>query len=246
MPRRSSFARAVLSALLPLALAAPPAAGQIFRPGIRPTTTQSTVYLGISGAAAVPQGQFKSYVGTGWGVQSGLLVRLDPSGVLGLRVDAGFINYGNEKKRACISTTIGCRIEVDVHTRNNIAIFGIGPQLMLPTGTLRPYLTGTVGLAYFFTQSSLSGISDNQDFANTTNFDDATFAWTGGGGVYIPLRRKGKPISLDLGVRYHGNGEARYLREGSIVDNPDGSITYTPIRSQTNLLIFSVGATFGL
>ncbi|HEX6533226.1 MAG TPA: hypothetical protein VF041_01445 [Gemmatimonadaceae bacterium] len=234
-----------LAAVAFLAAAPASVAAQVFRPGIRPAA-RSTVFLGISGLAAVPQGQFDAYVGTGWGVTGNLLVRLDPNGVVGLRIDGGYINYGNEKKRACISTTIGCRIEVDVHTSNNIAVLGIGPQIILPTGKFRPYFTGSVGLAYFFTQSSLDGISDNQDFAHTTNFDDVTFAWTGGGGLYIPLKGGPKPISLDLGVRYHGNGEARYLREGSIVDNPDGTISYTPIRSETNLLVFSVGATFGL
>jgi hypothetical protein len=234
-----------LAAFTLIALAPASGAAQVFRPGIRPAS-RSSVFLGISGMAALPQGQFESYVGTGWGAGGNLLVRLDPNGVVGLRIDAGYLNYGNEKKRACISTTIGCRVEVDVHTRNNIAVFGIGPQIILPTGKFRPYFTGTVGLAYFFTQSSLDGISDNEDFAHTTNFDDATFAWTGGGGLYIPLKGGPKPISLDLGVRYHGNGEARYLREGSITDNPDGSITFTPIRSETNLLVLSVGASFGL
>lgn len=230
-------------ALLPLA--SPRAGAQVYRPGIRPVP-QSSTFLGVSFLVAAPQGQFADYVRRGYGIGGDFLFRLDRQGIVGIRIDGGFLNYGNETKRACISGTIGCRIVVDVHTGNNIALFGVGPQLMLPTGKFRPYVTGTVGLAYFFTQSSLSGTSDTQDFANTTNFDDATFAWTGGGGVYIPLGHRAHPISIDVGVRYHGNGEARYLREGSITDNPDGSITITPIRSQTNLLVFSLGVTFGL
>ncbi len=172
-----------------------------------------------------------------------VLTRLDRSGALLLRIEGGYLRYGHERKRACL---ISCRITVDVNTDNNIMVFGIGPQLMVPVGFLRPYVTGTAGLSYFFTQSSLEGSNDSSPFAETKNFDDVVFAWTGGGGLQIPVREGLKPILIDLGVRYHKNGEASYLREGSITDNPDGSTTITPIRSQTNFLSIHLGVMFGL
>jgi hypothetical protein len=51
--------------------------------------------------------------------------------------------------------------------------------------------------------------------------------------------------SSDLGVRYHGNGEVEYLKEGDIQDNPDGTITITPTRSEANLLTFQIGVQIG-
>jgi hypothetical protein len=47
-------------------------------------------------------------------------------------------------------------------------------------------------------------------------------------------------------VRYHGNGEVEYLTEGGIIDHPDGSITLNPIRSQANLLTFTIGGSVGV
>ncbi len=49
------------------------------------------------------------------------------------------------------------------------------------------------------------------------------------------------PVSLDFSVQSTYNGEAEYLRRGGVRDNPDGSITVFPIRSDANLLSFRVG-----
>ena len=228
-------------ALVALAvLLAPPAARAQAVPArsLRP----SIAFIGIDGIAAIPQGQFADYVGTGWGAGANLVIKLGSS-PLALRVDGGWVRYGNETKRVCIST---CRITADVHTHNDIYLFGIGPQLMAPGGSIRPYVTGTVGLSYFVTGSSIEGTNDDAEFASTKNFDDVTFAWAGGGGFYVPVRAGPRPIAIDLGVRYHGSGDASYLRKGSIIDHPDGSISFTPIRSSTHLLVAQVGVSIGL
>jgi len=213
-------------------------------PGIRPIAG-SKGWFGITLMLSAPQGDFNRYVGNGFGVNFNVAPKIEPSGALLLRFDLGFLQYGNERKTVCLSTTIGCRITVDVNTSNDILVGGVGPELVLPRGTVRPYATATAGFAYFFTHSSVEGTDNITPFADTKNFDDFVFAWTGGGGLKIILRESKRPIALDLGVRYHHNGEASYLREGSIIDNPDGSITIRPIRSQTNFVSYHVGASFG-
>lgn len=234
MSRASTVAFALIFALPAAALAQE-------RPGIRPVQTSRTS-VGITGAMLVPLGEFDTYIGNGYGLGLNFLRNLDRSGAVQLRVEGGFLQYGHERNGACL---VNCRINVDITTSNDIVVFGAGPQFIVPTGPIRPYVTGTAGLAYFFTHSALEGTNDNQSFADTKNFDDLVFAWTAGGGLQIPVRQGAKPISIDLGVRYHGNGRADYLRKGSIVDNPDGSITINPIRSETNFLAISLGATFG-
>lgn len=192
--------------------------------------------------AAQPLGEFNDYIDVGGGISGGVMYQLTPGGPWALRVDGGYIVYGSETKRIRPFP----RLEGDITTTNSIVYFGLGPQLMVPDGMFRPYIGGTAGLSYFFTQSSLDGTaSGDEDILETTNFDDVTFAFTGAAGVYIPLRRGMRPISLDIGARYHGNGRARYLREGSIQDNPDNSITINPIESETNLLTWHLGVTLG-
>jgi opacity protein-like surface antigen len=185
-------------------------------------------------------------VGNGYGLNLDIAPKLEHTGTLLLRFDLGLLEYGRETKTVCLSTTIGCRVTVDVTTSNDIVVGGVGPEIVLPRGRVRPYGTATVGFAYFFTHSSVEGTNDIEPFADTKNFDDFVFAWTAGGGLRILLRESKRPIALDLGVRYHGNGEASYLREGSIIDNPDGSITIQPIRSRTNFVAYHLGVSFEL
>jgi energy-coupling factor transporter ATP-binding protein EcfA2 len=75
-----------------------------------------------------------------------------------------------------------------------------------------------------------------------TNFDDWSDAWVFGGGLMIPF---GKSIgALNLGARYHYGAHARYLREGDITDNPDGSININPRNSKTDLVLWLLGVSF--
>jgi hypothetical protein len=208
----------------------------------------SRAFAGIHLMATQPLGEFDDYIDWGGGIGGEFLYAFDRQGALGLRVNLGLMIYGHETKRVPLSPSLG-RIRVDVSTSNNIFVMGIGPQVMLPSGVVRPYLNGTAGLSYFFTRSSVEGSSDIEPFASSTNFDDATFAWSAGGGLYIPLRHargRKNPVSLDIGAQYHANGEARYLREGSIREDGTGEISFDPIRSQTNLITYRLGITVGL
>jgi hypothetical protein len=206
----------------------------------------SRAFAGVHLIVAQPLGEFDDYIDWGGGIGGEFLYALDSQGALGLRVNLGVMIYGHETKRVPLSPTLG-RIRVDVSTSNNIFVMGVGPQVMLPSGAVRPYLNGTVGLSYFFTSSSVEGSADLEPFASSTNFDDATFAWSAGGGLYIPLRRgRRHSLSLDIGAQYHANGEARYLREGSIQEDGTGDIFFDPISSQTNLMTYRLGLTVGL
>ena len=229
--------------ILALLLLAPAAAGaqlQLARSG------PDRGAFSIDVVVAQPLGAFRDYVKIGGGIDGSLLVNLSRDRAWGLRVEGGFLNYGNETKRTRLSNTIGDRIQVDVNTSNNIARFGLGPQLSVPHGRVRPYVHATGGLAYFFTQSSVEGIDDQEnDFARTTNFSDWTFNWGAGGGLLIPFSTKSNTVSLDLGARYLKNGDTRYLREGSIRDLADGSIEITPIESEVELVLYSVGVSIG-
>ena len=132
-------------------------------------------------------------------------------------------------------------VDVDITTQNNIYVLGIGPQVALSTGSVRPYFTGLVGFSYFATESSVRGADNFSDFAKSTNFDDFTFAWMAGGGFKIRVRGGRTPIFLDLSSEYHRNGQVNYLREGSITDDGNGNAVIRPIRSETNLLLIRLG-----
>lgn len=236
---RSRFVLAVTSLLA----TAPSLHSQVLEGDfMRKRTTPSRSFFGIGLMVAQPLGEFDRQIDVGGGVGAHLLFKPGRRIPVALRADLGYIIYGQETRRFRPFP----RIEVELDTDHSIFFAGIGPQIMVPSGMLRPYVTGSVGLSYFATKSSLEGRDrEGEDLLSTTNFDDVTFAYTGAAGLYIPVRKGLQPVSIDLGARYHGNGRAEYLREGSITDNPDNTISFTPIRSKANLITYQVGITVG-
>ena len=201
-------------------------------------------YGDINFTVAQPVGAFNDFIGAGYGVTGGFVWNFDRDRVFGIRADAGFVQYGNERTGACL---VSCRVNVDVNTSNDIVFGGIGPQISVPAGPLRPYLNATAGFSYFFTHSSISGNDGyDNDVFDTTNHDDGVFALTGGGGFLIPLSMRRTPVLLDIGATFHRNGEATYLRKGSIRDLPDGSIEINPIRSEANFITYRIGVSIGV
>lgn len=207
---------------------------------------QPRMHAGGALMLAQPLGAFDRYVGLGGGIDGFFRVGLDEAGIVSLRLQGGFVNYGNETRQVCLSQTVGCRIVVDLTTSNNILFFGVGPEIGGPAGPVRLYANGTAGFSYFSTDSNVSGDQDFAPFATTRNFGDGGFALTGGGGIQIHLARTdGATIGLDLGASYQRNGFREYLTEGGIIDLPDGSIRLDVRRSRADLLLWRLGVTVG-
>ena len=202
--------------------------------------------FGLSFLAADPQGEMGLLVDDGFGGQVFGSFPLDRAGHVRIRADLGFLIYGHERQRYCFSVPIGCRIEMDLTTTNSIAFGGVGPELVFATGGVQPYVNGSVGFSYFFTSSALSGDAEYEDHFTTTNYDDVVMAWRAGGGLRVRVSDGRKPVWLDMAVEHHENGTANYLTKGDIQDNPDGSITLFPTRSDANLLAFRFGVSIGI
>jgi len=191
---------------------------------------------------ASPTGPFQDFVEHGFGFAGFGEYRLDPHGIFSLRGSLGILQYGSETIKTPL---ISGRIMADITTSNNILWMGFGPRLAWNAGAVRPYGDVGIGFSYFYTESDIKGSNNNESFAESTNFDDTTFAWHVGGGLQIPITGGETPISIYLSSQYIGNGDLRYLNEGSIQDQPDGSITFEPIESEGNLMLYQVGVLVG-
>lgn len=202
--------------------------------------------LGVNGILAMPVGEFANYVDLGGGIGGFGVFFVDDRQVFGLRLDASWIIYGSSTVRRQLSPTVPF-VNVEVTTQNGIGSFAFGPQIALPEGPVRPYARAGVGFSYFQTKTSVKGSSNSEPFASSTNFDDTTFALSGGAGLRIGLAEAdAHPISLDLGVSYLRNGRTEYLREGGLRETPSGGVEIDPIRSETNLVGYHLGVTVGL
>ena len=111
---------------------------------------------GVSFDVGQPSGAFNRYVDEGFGIGAHGLYRVGRSGAFAVRLDGGFLNYGRETTRVALSSTVGGRIMVDLTTTNNIAWLGVGPQLMAPSGAIRPYVNGTAGLSSLRAAASIT------------------------------------------------------------------------------------------
>ena len=194
-----------------------------------------------------PQGEFGRFVDDGYGFGINATVGLDPSNVIGIRFDAGYVNYGSERFGVPVFPT-GGRVWTDLVTRNNIGYVGLGPQIQVPNGPIRPYVNGFVGVGYFFTESSIHGgyPYNYVGYGSTLNFDDMSLAYGFGGGLAIELAAGDMPIFLKLDTQYRRHDTTEYLVPGSIIDDGRGGAFIDPLYSDVDFLLFQVGVSFGL
>jgi opacity protein-like surface antigen len=197
----------------------------------------------VDGLVAQPKGEFSTQIDTnGFGANFGGLFRLDREGLFSIRGDLGGMQYGSETLHAPYLPITG-RVALDVETTNSVFWGSIGPQIQVPVGPVQPYMNAAIGFMDFKTSTSVRGSDSRYEYASSTNSDDATSAWIFGGGLYVPLGA-GKTWKLHLGGRYFYGGEATYLREGDIQDNPDGSVTLFPRHSKTDQVTWQVGVSY--
>jgi hypothetical protein len=240
----------VATALVLATAAARPAAAQGGIPATIPAARDSTDWkprgtFAFYFTVAEPKAEFAKYVDDGWGFAGHGVLNMGSSGAFGIRLDGGWLRYGTETISVS-DPVFGGRLRYDLTTANDIAYFGVGPQLQIPSRYLRPYAYAVGGFAYFSTTSTLKDL-DNADLARDTNYDDWTSQWAAGGGVAVPLwRGRGSDASLDVGGRYHFNGQVRYLREGGIQDQPDGSTQLEVLDSKVHLITWHIGLSFAI
>lgn len=244
---RNSSARRVASAAALFSLAAPALSGaQTLGPATR--RGEPRFMGGGDVTVAQPVGEFGDYVRNGVGVGLHGLARLGGAGAFAVRLDGNFVQYGRERTSVRLSPTVGGRISADLTTSNNIYWIGVGPQLMAPRGTVRPYVNGSVGYTFFETESSLQSprSADNEPLFRTTNLRDNTVSYGGGLGTLVRVAGSARSIVfLDLGARYNSNGRVQYLREGDIQDLPNGDVILNPVRSRADLWTYHVGVSIG-
>lgn len=245
------FAMRIAGSALLVAIATSVAAAQIVERRPRSEARDDgpiTTWAGGALTYAAPQGEFKENVRGAFGLTGHVVHAFDEDGIVAVRGELGYLNYGTTRNRQALGGGALGLIYVDVTTTNNIMFGGVGLQVMPPTGTVRPYVAGSVGFSYFFTTSSVEGTSNIEPFAETENFSDGGFTALYGGGLYFPLRRSGKnPIALDLGAQMHKNSDIQYLTKSSIViTNSSAPPVITPRRSAADFITFRLGVTVGV
>jgi hypothetical protein len=205
------------------------------------------IQVGIDFATLIPRGKFKENVNNnGYGIGGQFAVRVAGSPIL-IGADAGFTNYGSEKRRELLSPTIP-DIELEVRTNNNIAWTHFMLRAQPRDGSVRPYVDGLVGFKYLFTDTEITSEFNDEPIASTKNLSDLTFSYGFGGGVQIRLADlgrsgSGRQILFDTKLRYLRGSRADYLKKGSI-RRENGTVSFDVLTSRTDVLALQVGVTF--
>ena len=197
---------------------------------------------------AIPIGDFSTYVDNlGGGAGFGGVLFLGESRLAGLRAEGNFVIYGAERRTVPFSNTVSF-VDVEQETTNGIVSAGLGPQIYMGSGPIRPFIYGTVGFSYFVTSTSVSGMYEDEPIASTTNHSDFRLAFTGGGGLSVLLRGGRNPLSLDLSASYKHNGLTEYLANGddNLIRLRGGRWEADPIVSEANLMTIRVGISAGV
>ena len=210
----------------------------------------------LYGHVAVPVGEFQSYVELGGGVGFGAALFLDQDRFAALRFDGSIVAYGIDSYDAPLSSTIP--VDVRVNTTNSIVSAGIGPQIYLMQGGVRPYVFGTFGFSYFVTETDVRGHGDAEPFASSINFHDFNMALNAGGGVSVEVYQGEMSVAVDLSASYQRNGIAEYLVKGDLgrgradwdrwYRDTRGrrGVPHDPIVSDANLVTYRVGVSIGV
>ncbi len=164
----------------------------------------------VSALAAIPVGPLIGNRGSGIGATASLRFAFPGISFLAIGVEGGGLANSAHTNPA------SSEVPTIVTNGSSAMIAGIGPRLSLPVAGGRVYLTGTAGIARLWASSVVDplpasqtqyGLSASNATTNSTNF-----AWSGGGGIVMPLPGIGARAAVDLGVRYYDLGSATYAR----------------------------------
>lgn len=217
------------------------------------TQAQSRHSAGLAGVYGQPLGPFRQNVDRGLGLNGAATFGIDSRGILGLRGELGYLRYDSNTEDFAVATGYGGYVLVQSQTTSGILTMGVGPQLTLPLGPLRPYVAALIGFSNFATRTSLSVPANSsetgmqEDLGSRTHSSDFVLSRGGAAGLVAPIPGFGNSgFLLDLSVRYHQNGEARYVKKGDVRSNGTAVPTVSATQSEANFIAYRLGVVIPL
>ncbi len=193
------------------------AAAAVVGMGVGPAKVAAgdAIEMTFGGSAIVGQalGDFADQVGTPYGL-GGHVAWARPGKPFGLRLEVTGLIYGSETRQVPVGQP-GLRQSLRWRPRTEWPRWASGPQFVASKArsgpTSRPSRASRTSAP-----TRRSGPTwTSFPVAQSTNYDDTVFAYGGGLGILIPLgASKSGGLALDVGARFVGGGEVRYLAEG--------------------------------
>lgn len=194
-----------------------------------------------------PLGDFAKNVSNGVGLDGMGTLSLDPRGIASLRAQIGYLQYSRKTEPFYVTSGLGY-YELESETKSGVLMLGIGPQLMVPDGPIRPYVSGMIGFTRFATQTAINIPARASSTGSTETLDQRTVSsdfivsLAGAGGFAFKLSLFGASGAMaDVGVRYHRNGQAKYVSPAGVQYDGNGTATITPTTSEADFIVYRLG-----
>ncbi len=198
------------------------------------------VQYGGGAIVGAPLGELADNVEVLGGIGGHTVFAVRPGEALGLRLDGSIQLYGSRTLHVPVGPPGGRQTD-DVETDNWVANVAVGPQFVVPSGPVRPYLHPFVGISYFSTTTDVTPPRGGPfSFTRTsTNFDDTVFSYGAGAGLLVGFGDG--HVALDLGARYVRNGRVSYLTADDLKDDGSGGVVLLPRRTRGDLVEVRLG-----
>jgi hypothetical protein len=200
--------------------------------------SQTPLTLKLTGGMSSPMGDFANVYKSGASVEAGIFYSLPFPG-LDLTFTAGYngFKYKNDYFTGLVTSNLGVAVDNFGYswTATDIPIM-VGAKYMLPAGSMKPYVTGEVGLHLMSFSDRFNGQKLTGNLTNPTTFSyngatesgsEVGVGTTIGVGIEIPLVPK---ISLDLNAKYYYAG-ITYAKSFNVFRNNTSQFTTSELKN---------------
>ena len=131
----------------------------------------------------------------------------------------------------------------EIITNNNMLQFHGLLRIKPPSDGIVPFFEGLYGFKFLYTISKLKENILLDPIAIQTDFYDFALSYGGAAGIHIPLGQGN--TALEFRVQYLIGGKAEYVDGKTIREVGIENAIANPLTSETDMVIFKLGLTFG-
>lgn len=189
-------------------------------------------------SGSFPSGDWGKVAGFGLGLENSTIVFPDPTKAFGFRQGSSLMyNFGRtvDVPSANLDTNTALQIE----TANTSVWFGTGPALCKRTGNMRPFVYGTIGVAFNWIDSHLKGNVQGTGYDATVGQTSTTFAWTVGAGVSKPMSSV-PGGRVELSAEYRSGIDQDYLLPEEVTSS-GSAVTWHRTHQNADQIVVRLG-----
>lgn len=193
-------------------------------------------------SGSFPSGDWGEVAGFGLGLENATTIYPDSTKAFGIRQGSSLI-YNFERTIDVPSANLDTNTSLQIETATTSWWFGIGPEFSKRTGDTRPFLYGTIGVAFNWINSHLKGNVQGAGYDATVGQTSTTFAWTVGAG----LRKATSSVpggQLELSAEYRACTDMDYMLPGA-VSSSGSSVSWERTRQDAYQVIVRIGIVAG-